>query len=105
MTQQEYKTTAAAIGEQIKNLQAQISELRRKGQEVFKAYTDTVAFPNGSKVLVRIGERKYVAFVSGVEPNWRRDDFIYLFKKPKKDGTMSAVSAGIWAYDSVEKID
>lgn len=105
MTQEEYKTTAAAIGEQIKNLQAQISELSRKGQEAFKAYTDTVALPHGTKVLVKIGARKEVAFVSGVEPNWRRDDFIYLLNKPKKDGTMSAVSAGIWTYDSVEKID
>lgn len=108
MTQEEYKAAVAEIDGKINALSFEISTLVEQKQAAFHSFVREHALPIGTKVLVRLGSKEAIAFIASIQPHYthyRKSGFRYNLNKPKKDGTMSAVSAGIYGYDSIEKID
>jgi hypothetical protein len=91
--------------DQIDKLKEEISDLR-------KNLINITPFTKGEKVKVIQLRNKFYkedkdkeieCFITGVDYTWGKT-LKYQFNKIKKDGTISAQSAGIYGYDKIEKI-
>lgn len=101
MTHEEYKIESAII-------EAHLQALALQKKELNKAYLATSPLKIGDKVLVKLNNGIEVfAFVGDVKApaSFQKGPFGYELLKCKKDGTESLNSAGIYTYQSIEKVE
>ena len=106
----DYKTfleKKLALTSQMDSLQKQVSELNQQ-------YLLTSPFQRGDKVLVKSKagynnqDAETIVFIGEILLPYsfnQKSEFRYTFLKCKKDGAASSQSAGIYRYDSIEKIE
>lgn len=95
---------------QIIELDEQIEKLKDKRKETIEAYLKTAEFQPGDKVEVDYRREKITCFINEVVfrsyySNDKEKGIEYKFSKMKKDGTKAEVSAGIYSYNSIKKVD
>jgi len=110
MTKEEYKAEITSIDSQIAALQI------KKGEARAQFIIENSHFNIGDKVAViweansdwnkkQVPEKRVVVFVSKIEDKYFTGEIRYDFVKVKKDGTMSAQSAGLYGYKRIELIE
>lgn len=95
MTREEFK-------QKYNDLQAKRRELADQEEALKKEYLSFSPFKRGDKVVVDTHEGKVTCFVGEVKIGFT-SGYRYGFLKMKKDGTCSAVSAGLYNAQIIEK--
>lgn len=92
MTKEEFKSKKEIINSKIRELNNEMIKLKKEYIE------SNVKYPIGSKVCITTNESKQYAYVKDYRIDFS-DNIEPLFKKVKKDGTMSEVGLYVWSYE------